>query len=31
MSIPTTFQQYDGGALTQEYDGLRHNIPIIDL
>ena len=31
MSILTTFQEYNDGSLAQKYDGLRHNIPIIDL
>ena len=31
ISIPTTLQEYNYGSLAQKYDGLRHNIPIIDL
>ena len=31
MSIPTILQGYNDGSSPQKDDGLKHNIPIIDL
>ena len=31
MSIPNALREYSNGSLTQKDDGLKHNIPIIDL
>ena len=31
MSITTTLREYNDGSLTQKDDGLKRNIPIIDL